>query len=257
MPIKKDTKSNNNIEETKSTKKNTKSEETKAPVKETKSKVKVEEITVDNSDEDEFTESEDENSDNEQTHEASYATSGDEAKKPKEKKPKESFQDLTSKLAQLTVEIKEVDGQINEIEKSLKAKEKEKTDLERQRNKIFSLLDKSHEDDIRRAQKEKPKRRGNKDGGFNKEQPVPPKLIKYLGLDSDIKMSRPKVMSLLNNKFKEDGLKEGQKTTLNKDVAKILGQKTGRTIEFTEFQSFLKELYEEAGLLEKKNTVEL
>jgi hypothetical protein len=224
------------------------------PIKKVESTVKIDKKPLPKVEveEDEFTDS-----DEEFNEETAGATSGDEAKKPKEKKAKESFQELTSKLSQLTSDIKEIDIQISDIEKNLKAKEKERNDLERQRNKIFSLLDKTHEDDIKRAQKEKPKRRGNKEGGFNKELPVPPKLIKYLGLESDVKMSRPKVMSLLNNKFKEDGLKEGQKTTLNKDVAKILGQKNGRTIEFTEFQSFLKEFYEDAGLLEKKNTVEL
>lgn len=253
MPSKKEvknTKSDDDIEETNTTKKQSKI--TKTPVKETKSKVKVEEVVADDNSDNEYTESEEEYSEEEVE-----AVSGDEIKKTKEKKPKESFQDLTSKLLQLTTAIKVIDSHISDIEKNLNAKEKERNDLERQRNKIFSLLDKSHEDDIKRAQKEKPKRRGNKDGGFNKELPVPPKLVKYLGLDNDVKMSRPKVMSMLNNKFKEDGLKDGQKTTLNKDVAKILGQKTGRTIEFTEFQSFLKEFYEDAGLLEKKNTVEL
>ena len=241
------------VKETKETKESKSSKAKKA-----ESKIVVEEVVLDGSDEEDEIELSDDGS--EMSDDEQQAESGDDSKKQtKEKKAKESFQELTTKLQQLTTQIKEVDHQLTEMEKSLKTKERERNDLERQRNKIYSLLDKTHEDEVKRAQKEKPKRKGNKDGGFNKEQPVPPKLIKYLGLEDNVMMARPKVMSMLNNKFKEDGLKEGQKTTLNKNVAKVLGKEAGRVIEFTEFQSFLKEFYEEAGIVSdsKTNTVQL
>jgi hypothetical protein len=180
-----------------------------------------------------------------------------EAKKAaKEKKAKETFQELTAKLDELSISIKEVDATLNKMQKDLKDKDKERNDLERQRNKILAMLSKTHDDEIKKVQKEKSKRKGNKDGGFNKELPVPPKLVKYLGLNDDIKLARPKVMSLLNEKFVNDGLKNGQKTTLDQKTAKALGKEKGRVIDFTEFQSFLKEFYEEA-FPKAKNTVEL
>jgi len=52
-------------------------------------------------------------------------------------------------------------------------------------------------------------------------------------------------MSLLNDKFKQDGLKKGQITTLDKNTAKSLGKEENREIKFTGFQSFLKEFYDE------------
>ena len=60
--------------------------------------------------------------------------------------------------------------------------------------------------------KEKKKRKGNSNSGFNKEVLVPEILANFLNLPSETCMSRPKVMSALNNKFTELNLKNGQNT---------------------------------------------
>ena len=122
---------------------------------------------------------------------------------------------------------------------------KNRNELERQRNRLYSALSKSHDDEIKRVVKQKPKRKGNKEGGFNKESPVPSKLVKYLGLEEGIELSRPKVMSLLNDKFKTEGLKQGQITTLDKNASNLLDKDENHEIKFTGFQSFLKEFYDE------------
>ena len=177
--------------------------------------------------------------------------------KEKEKKAKKTFSELTTDFEKISADIKTVESDISEIEKNLKVKEKMRNDLERQRNKVYLQMGPTHEAAVKQALKEKPKRQGNKDGGFNKEQPVPPKLIKLLKLEEGVKMSRPKIMSLVNDEFKLRNLKQGQTTKLDEATAKALGKKEGRVIEFTEFQSFLKELYQEAFPEGTNNTVSL
>ena len=219
---------------------------TKSATEEKISKKKVEEEEIDDDDDsDDDSEDDDEDDDDK------------DKKQTKEKKPKKTFQELSDDFEKISEDIKTCDKEIIEIEKNLKAKEKQKYDLERQRGKIYSQFSKSHEDEVKKAAKEKPKRKGNKDGGFNKESPVPPKLISYLSLEKDVRMARPKVMSLLNDKFKADKLKDGQITTLDKKAAKALGKDEGRVIEFTAFQSFLKEFYDDAFPNGVNNTVEL
>jgi len=229
----------------------------KQPVKEIKEPVKkatptkkvIEEVIVDDSD------NESDASELESGSEEEQEADGD--KKQKEKKAKKSFQELSDEFETLSASIKVKKGEVNEGYKALKTKEKEMYDLERQQAKIYTLMAKAHDEEVKKAQKEKPKRKGNKDGGFNKETPVPPKLIKFLGLEDDIKMSRPKVMSAMNDKFKDLKIKEGQTTTLDAATAKALGKEKGRVIEFTAFQSFLKEFYSEAFPEGATNTVAL
>jgi len=205
-------------------------------VKSTKPTKKAE-VVEEHSDEDEEVDSDSESSDSE-----------DEAveKKTKEKKTKESFEELTKKLEALRSDIKDVNKEISELEKQLKSREKVRNDYERQCNAIVKVLSKTHTDEVNKAIKSKPKRKGNVNGGFNKEQPVPEVLSKFLGLEDGITMARPKVMSALNNKFTELKLKDGQNTTLDKATAKALGlgkEGDGKVIKFTEFQSFLKTFY--------------
>jgi len=204
-------------------------------VKETKPTKKAE-VVEEHSDEDEEVDTE------------SESDSEDEAveKKTKEKKTKESFEELTKKLEALRSDIKDVNKEISELEKQLKSREKVRNDYERQCNAIVKVLSKTHTDEVNKAIKSKPKRKGNVNGGFNKEQPVPEVLAKFLGLEEGASMARPKVMSALNNKFTELKLKDGQNTTLDKATAKALGlgkEGDGKVIKFTEFQSFLKTFY--------------
>jgi hypothetical protein len=240
-----------NEEPSKDVKETKKDESKNEKVKKTVSKKIEMEVEIDDSDDDEN------ENDNEEQEGDEAKEEEDEKNLSKEKKAKKSFQELFNDFEKLSTDIKSVDAEVSEMEKNLKMKVKQKYDLERQRSKVFAQLGKSHEEDVKKALKEKPKRKGNKDGGFNKEVPVPPKLIKFLDLEDDVKMSRPKVMSLLNDKFKLLKLKEGQSTTLDKDTAKYLGKEKGRVIEFTAFQSFLKEFYDEAFANVQSTTVEL
>lgn len=169
--------------------------------------------------------------------------------KKKEKKQKESFENLTKRIDIHRTEMKTIDKEISELEKTLKIKEKERNEHERQLNSAIKLLSKTHSDEVTKALKERPKRKGNVNGGFNKEQPVPEVLRSFLGLADGAAMARPKVMSALNNKFTELKLKDGQNTTLDKSTAKALGLgKTGegKVIKFTEFQTFLASFYPKA-----------
>lgn len=235
--------------EVKETKPDSKSKTVKEEkVQEPPKKKVVEKVVVEDVDSDE--ESEDDYSDS-----GSEMESGDEqddvkqtqkSEATKEKKAKQTWQELSAELEEIETALKENEKEKKTLDEQCRQNDKKRSELERRRVKTFSKIDKVHTDEVKKAHSEKPKRKGNKDGGFNKELPVPPKLVKYLGLTDDIKMSRPKVMSMLNEKFKGDGLKEGQVTTLDKDAAKALGKEKGRVIEFTAFQSFLKEFYEEA-----------
>jgi hypothetical protein len=167
-------------------------------------------------------------------------------KKPKEKKTKESFEELTKKLDVIYANIKEVEKEIKELDKQTEFKEKVRRDHERQLSSIYKILYKTHVDEVNKAIKSKPKRKGNVNGGFNKEHPVPEVLCNFLGLDKSTCLPRPKVMSALNNKFSELKLKNGQTTTLDKSTAKALGlgkEGDGKEIKFTEFQSFLATFY--------------
>ena len=169
----------------------------------------------------------------------------------KDKKLKKTWQEIVIEWEKVSLEIKENECKHKELLEILYKNEKVRNELERQRNRLYSVLSKSHDDEIKRVKKEKPKRKGNKDGGFNKESPVPPKLVKYLGLEEGIELSRPKVMSLLNDKFKTEGLKKGQITTLDKNTSKLLEKDENREIKFTGFQSFLKEFYDEVSIKTK------
>jgi len=177
------------------------------------------------------------------------AEAADTKGKKKEKKQKETFEELTKRIDTHRTDMKNIDKEISELEKTLKAKEKERNEHERQLNSALKLLTKTHSDEVTKALKERPKRKGNVNGGFNKEQPVPEVLRSFLGLPEGAAMARPKVMSALNNKFTELKLKDGQNTTLDKSTAKALGLgKTGegKVIKFTEFQTFLASFYPKA-----------
>lgn len=189
-------------------------------------------------------ESEDMNSDEESEPEEESESEDEETeKKTREKKPKESFETITSRIENRNKEIKDLYKKKNDQYKILKELEKEINNLERKQSADYKLLEKSHNDDIKRVRSEKPKRKGNVNGGFNKELPVPDVLRKFLGLPEDTRMSRPKVMSALHNKFKELGLKDKQTTKIDKKTAKELGLDGPVDVEFGRFQSWLASFY--------------
>ncbi len=161
-------------------------------------------------------------------------------------KKKETFVDLVNKLEATRINMKNTQKEINNLKLLVKTKEKEYNDFEKQCNNVLKLLTKSHTDEVNKVRKERPKRKGNVNGGFNKEHPVPEILINFLGLPEGTCLSRPKVMSALNNKFTQLGLKNGQNTTLDKATSKALKlnkEDECRVIKFTEFQSFLASFY--------------
>lgn len=177
-------------------------------------------------------------------------------KKIKDKKSKETFDELLKKLDVVQSTIKIIDKEILQINKNLKIKEKTRYDYERQRNSILKFLPKTHNDEVTKARKQKTKRKGNAEGGFCSLQPVPEILIKFLDLKEDEKcLRRPQVTSRLSNKFSTMGLKKGQETTLNDKVVRELGldkSYIGKVINFGEFQTFLKGFYQ---VKEEKNVV--
>jgi hypothetical protein len=170
-------------------------------------------------------------------------------------KKKESFEEVTKKIINLRTLIKNVEKDISEIHKDIKTKEKIKNDFERQLNFILKGLDKIHIDAVNKARKEKKKRKGNVNGGFNKEIIVPDILRDFLDFPEDAQMARPKVMSAMNNKFTELKLKNGQNTTLNDYVVERLqldDSYKGKIIKFTEFQGFLASFYPKKKVIEKE-----
>ena len=132
--------------------------------------------------------------------------------------------------------------------------QKEQNSYQSQLKKLYKKLaglDKSietlHNKEMKVASKEKRKRNKPNTGGFNKPDKIPDALRKYIGKDllpDDVtELPRPKVLSLLNTKFKEDGLKDGHVTKLNKKAAKALGKDKGTEIKFSEYQTFLAGFY--------------
>jgi hypothetical protein len=115
--------------------------------------------------------------------------------------------------------------------------------MERLQRTDYDQLEKSHEYDLKRVRSEKPKRKGNVNGGFNKEQPVPEILRKFLNLADDVTMPRPKVVAALHNKFKELQLKDKQMTKIDMKTATKLGLESPVDIPFGKFQTWLASFY--------------
>jgi hypothetical protein len=198
---------------------------------------------IENENQDEIDENEDEDNDenNENNEDNDEIIENEEVKA--EKKTKKIFNEIFNEISVILEEIKLVSTDIKIKEKEKIELEKRKNDLDKHLNKLFVQLPKLHSDDINKAKKEK-KIRSPSENGILKLSPVPPVLIKFLGLGENELLQRPKVMSLLNEKFKALGLKQGQTTILDKKTAKIFGLNEGHEIKFTEFQTFLKNIYD-------------
>lgn len=198
------------------------------------------------SENEESDESENEDSENEESEESEESKNEeseneekDKSKKSvKEKKVKKTKEENINELTQLIVDFKKNESEYKLIQENFHKNEKARSEIGKQLSRIVSLLQKSNDS--------KPKREGNNNSGFNKETPVPPKLIKYLSLDNDVLMSRPKVGSLLYQKFKSENLTNGQNITLDKNTAKIFGKEKDYEFNFKQMQTFIKEIYDEA-----------
>jgi hypothetical protein len=223
--------------------KDSKTKESKTKESKTKEPEESEEESEEDSEEEESEKDSEEESENEESEneELKDEESENAKKSVKEKKIKKTWQENINELAQLTTDLKK-----NENEHKLFQEKNEKTrsELIKQLSRVNALLSKSIEEGIKNGSK-KPKRKGTNSGGF-KEGPIPPKLKKYLNLDNEIQMARPKVGSLLYNKFKSDNLTNGQNITFDKDTAKFFGKNKDYELNFKQFQTFLKEIYDEA-----------
>ena len=213
----------------------TKASKTKEP--------EIKEPEIKESDESEASESEEESE--ESKSESEESENEDTKKSVKEKKVKKTWQENINEMKQLIEDLKKNDSEYKLLQETLHKIEKDRSDITKQLYRINPLLNKSMEEGIKFGSK-KPKRKGTSSSGFNKEGPVPPKLIKYLALDDETQMSRPKVGSLLYQKFKVDNLTNGQNITFDKDTSKFFGKNKDYELNFKQFQTFLKEIYDEA-----------
>jgi hypothetical protein len=214
-----------------------------------KSKVK-EELLKEKIESDSDIESEDENVedvDSESEQEMEDQEESEETEAVTLEKKVQTFENIFEEVCKLRKDIQALELSkselITEHEKSLKEITSEIKKKKSEENKTFNTFTKIHKKEITVAKRERRKRNGENKGGFNKETDVPENLRKFLELDDDVKLARPKVMSLLNAKFVELGLKKGQDVELDKKTAKKFGLKEGHVIGFTEFQRFIADQY--------------
>ena len=158
-----------------------------------------------------------------------------------------SFSDEFTKLEKLRTA--EVESR-NEKDKLIKAHEEKLKELNSKLKKnrveqknIIEKLQSIHNKEVKLASKEKRKRSGKNTGGFNREELVPKKLVEYLGLEEGTMLPRPQVIHLMSEKFKKEGLKNGQVVELNAKNAKKLGKEAGYKIEFKDNQPFVAAFY--------------
>ena len=167
----------------------------------------------------------------------------EEDKVAKGKKVKETFDVVKNRIKSRKQEIKNLYKTKSDQLKGIKETEVKIKEMERLQRADYDQLEKSHEYDLKRVRSEKPKRKGNVNGGFNKEQPVPEVLRKFLNLADDAAMARPKVVAALHNKFKELQLKDKQMTKIDSKTANKLGLDGPVDIPFGKFQTWLASFY--------------
>mgnify|MGYP003967114547 FL=1 len=162
----------------------------------------------------------------------------------KETKKKQSCGDLMEHLTRLYNELDTLDVSFTEAEKTFDKERKEYSMQRKKTKKDISQIMKKLEKTIELV-KTKKKRSCSGTGGFNNKTAVPKKLCDYLDLDEDYIDSRPGIHHLLTEKFKSAGFNHGKihKIT-DKNVAKMLDCDLGLTIDFREFQTFLKSFYD-------------
>jgi len=168
----------------------------------------------------------------------------DDKKSDKKEKPKKlSFDEIINEIAPLDEEEQTVSKEIEELLNNVMQKRKRINAIRKLKTKLFGLFPKAYLDGMSQARKEKKKRTNAAKSGILRDDPVPPLLINFLGLPENATASRPRVFSLLNDKFKALKLKEGQVTILDKKTAKLFGFEEGHRIEFRDCQKFLADIY--------------
>jgi hypothetical protein len=223
------------------------------PVKKEANKAVKKEIIVESEveeseEESEIEESESEESESEEeSEEEETGETEDKTIEKKEKPKKLSHEELLNEINKISESENTNESEISELEKLLLTKIKLRNSLRKSKTKYIGLLPKAYVDGLNKARKEKKKRVNNSKSGILAEHPIPPILLKFLNLPDNTLMMRPKVFSLLNNKFKELGLKKGQETILDKKTAKLFGFDEGHIIKFQACQKFLADIYEKAN----------
>ena len=199
----------------------------------------------DDADDNEDDDNDDEDEDNNQLNE--------DIKKDKTKKL--THEELLDEINGMTESENILESEIIDLQTLLMTKIKERKALAKKKNKLLGLLQKAHNDGLNKARKEKKKRTNTSKSGILTEHPIPPILLKFLNLPENTVMMRPKVFSLLHNKFKELGLKKGQEAILDKKTAKLFGVEDGHVIRFQDFQKFLADIYEKAKVKQTEVTL--
>jgi hypothetical protein len=154
-----------------------------------------------------------------------------------------SFNELNEKLnsfKEFTESLQKVTEELNNSIKAFK-------NMEKDMKKMFREVQVNVEKELKKSTKRKSKSASDrKPGGcVTKPNPVPSKIIKYLGLDEDTEMTRPEVTAKLYEEFKKRNLGIGErKNKMDKDTAKLFDAKTGDEFHIHDFQGMLKKLYD-------------
>lgn len=171
-----------------------------------------------------------------------------------EVKKKLFIQDYHEALFECLEKLGSLDDDLNDAKEEYLSKIKQINSEKKKVKRIFinlkKKIPKALENAISKAKKEKRQRKGPNNGGFVKLKKVPKKLIKYLGLEDGATLTRPQEIHLINEKFKKDGLRDGKRVILTKDVAKFFGKKVDKKtkkyiIEFSGLQTFLADIHKE------------
>ena len=188
---------------------------------------------------DEYSEHNDECSE----HNDECSEHNDDCSEHNNKKSKLDFNDYYLQIEENKINIANLNDKIQNYYLKIKECEKQKYEIEKQNYLAIQKLEKIYTKNI--GKRKKSNYKGNVNGGFNKNTLVPQILIDFLNLENDCELSRPKVGSLLSNKFKEMGLKNGQYINLDLETLKILNLDESylNPIKQTYFQTFLATFY--------------
>ena len=236
--------------------KKTESQKTKTKVKDVTHKKDSDDDSESDSDSESEADQEEQKLVEDNSDEDDSASDDDESeeKPAKEKKNKESFESIHKKQEENITKKKALHKKMVEHELEGKKMQRDMNELEREGSKLHKLSLTAYQDGVNRARKERPKRTGNPNGGFNAPKPVPEVLRNYLGLSDDTMLALPQLMSRMNNKLSSTGQKEGQTAILTEKTLKALGlpHTEPLSIKFTEMMKFLSKFYPP-----KKETVEV
>jgi len=110
-----------------------------------------------------------------------------------------------------------------------------------------------HKKEIKQIRTQPSDKKSGKHTGFNKPQPVPEKIQKLLDID-DTHLPRSTVTSLMYQYFQTNNMynKETKKEIVpNKEIRKIFDMHEGDIMNFYNFQTWLKKLYQQTPVEDK------